>query len=292
MRFHPAVALAYVGLLVLVALLFSHPLRLAALAVVVGAGLAATGALRSWWGSLKLLWPAALLIVVLNPLVVREGATVLWHGPRLPLLGHVGVSLEALVFGLVMVLRLLLLTGAFFIYQRLVEPDDLLALVGRTLPRAGVMLALATRLVPTTAATYREVGLAQAARGVDFRGGGRMARLKHHLLLIKGLLLSSLERALDLAEAMQARAFGSGPRTAFVTHIWRPRDTAALVALAVALMLLLADLRAWSFNFYPRLDPLLAPGWWLPTLVVAGALLTPPLLELGWRRWPWLRSKI
>ncbi|MBC7104541.1 MAG: energy-coupling factor transporter transmembrane protein EcfT, partial [Firmicutes bacterium] len=225
MRFHPAVALAYVGLLVLVVLLFSHPLGLVALAVVVGAGLVAAGALRSWWGSLKLLWPAALLIVVLNPLLVREGATVLWQGPRLPLVGYIDVSLEALVFGLLMAFRLLLLTGAFLIYQRLVEPDDLLALVGRALPRAGVMLALAARLVPATAATYREVRLAQAARGVDFQGRGRLARFRHHLLLVKGLLLSSLERALDLAEAMQARAFGSGPRTAFVAHLWRPRDT-------------------------------------------------------------------
>ena len=101
------VGIAYCGALALPVFLFESPLVLAfslvALLAVgrrahVGAELARAAALAV---------PLALLVVAINPLVSQQGLTVLVDGPIVPVLGNVDVTLEALVYGAVAGLRVL-----------------------------------------------------------------------------------------------------------------------------------------------------------------------------------------
>jgi energy-coupling factor transporter transmembrane protein EcfT len=53
--------------------------------------------------------------------------------------------------------------------------------------------------------------------------------------LLSPLLASALERGLNLAEAMEARGYGSPGRTSLPRPHWRARDS-FLVALAAAIL--------------------------------------------------------
>ena len=91
---------------------------------------------------------------------------------------------------------------AFSAYALLVDHDRLVAR-GRTRRASALAVALATRLVPSL--ERDAAGLAEAVRGRGVRSTGPAA-MRGCLPLVSG----SLERATNLAEAMEARGFGTG----------------------------------------------------------------------------------
>ena len=63
------------------------------------------------------------------------------------------------------------------------------------------------------------------------RGRGvEVAGVRGHARLLSPLVAGSLERAANLAEAMEARGFGSGAPTRAPSPDWRFADYAALAA--------------------------------------------------------------
>lgn len=100
-------------------------------------------------------------------------------------------------------------------------------------PAMGVLAAL--RLVPLLAHQWRTITLARRARGLA--AGGNPVRA---VSLFSGRLFSLLVRSVRtgtlLATAMDARAFGTGPRTRARRSEWGRRDT-LLLAAAPALLL-------------------------------------------------------
>jgi energy-coupling factor transport system permease protein len=159
----------------------------------------------------------ALLFVVLTPFVEQIGTHILWSGPRIPVLGTLDVSTEELRNGLFQGLRLGAVGLAFAVYALSIDHDRLLAAAGWA-RRSTVAVALATRLVPLLERDARDLRLALRGRGVEL---GPIRQLSP-------LLAGSLERGLNLAEAMEARGYGSGPRTRAPRPPWRRLDRAAL----------------------------------------------------------------
>lgn len=144
-----------------------------------------------------------LFSALFNALTAHFGQTVLLYLPDwLPLLGG-PVTLEALVYGL---LNGLVLTGFFLAWTVLfvaVPTQALIRLIPRAFYPAGVVLSIAVAFVPTTFVQFQQIREAQAMRGHRVRG------LRDGLPLVMPLLVGGLERALQLAEAMTARGFGS-----------------------------------------------------------------------------------
>jgi energy-coupling factor transport system permease protein len=166
----------------------------------------------------------ALLFVVLTPFVEVIGTHVLWTGPTIPVLGTLDISTEELRNGLFQGLRLGAIGLAFAVYALSIDHDRLLAAAGWA-RRSTVAVALATRLVPLLERDARDLRLTLRGRGVEL---GPIRQLSP-------LLAGSLERGLNLAEAMEARGFGSSGRTRAPRPPWTVLDRAALVA-AVAIV--------------------------------------------------------
>ncbi len=166
----------------------------------------------------------ALLFVVITPFVEVVGTHVLWTGPTIPVLGTLDVSTEELRNGLFQGLRLAAVGLAFAVYALLLDHDRLLASAGWA-RRSTLAVALATRLVPLLERDARDLRVALRGRGVEL---GPMRRLSP-------LLAGSLERGLNLAEAMEARGYGTPVRTRAPRPPWCALDYAALV-MAVAIV--------------------------------------------------------
>jgi energy-coupling factor transport system permease protein len=166
----------------------------------------------------------ALLFVAITPFVEVIGTHVLWSGPTIPVLGTLDVSTEELRNGLFQGLRLAAVGLAFAVYALLLDHDRLLASAGWA-RRSTVAVALATRLVPLLERDARDLRVALRGRGVEL---GPMRQLSP-------LLAGSLERGLNLAEAMEARGYGRSGRTRAPLPPWRTLDRLALVA-AVAVV--------------------------------------------------------
>jgi energy-coupling factor transporter transmembrane protein EcfT len=168
---------------------------------------------------------SGLAIVLVTPFVETIGSHPLWTGPTVPVLGTLDVTREELRNGLFQGLRLTAVALAFAAYALLLDHDRLVRSAGFA-RRSVLAVALATRLVPTL--ERDAAGLVEALRGRGVEVSGLRGRAR----LLSPLLGGSLERALNLAEAMEARGFGRPGATRASSPRWTALDRSALAAAA------------------------------------------------------------
>ena len=172
---------------------------------------------------------SGLAVFVVTPFVSQIGYHVLWSGPTVPVLGTLDVTREELRIGLFQGLRLSAVALAFAAYALLLDHDRLVQSAGFA-RRSVLAVALATRLVPTL--ERDAAGLTESLRG----RGVEMAGARGRATLLSPLLAGSLERALNLAEAMEARGYGRPGATRAPRPAWTAVDRAGVTlgALLVA----------------------------------------------------------
>jgi energy-coupling factor transport system permease protein len=167
-------------------------------------------------------------VFLFSPFLHVEGTSVLWSGPTVPVLGALDVTSEELELAALNGLRLTALGLAFTAYALLLDHDRLVSAASFA-RRSALAVALATRLVPTLERDAAGLRDALRGRGVVVSGA------RGHARLLSPLVAGSLERASNLAEAMEARGFGRAGATRAPRPGWSGADRAA-VALAVALV--------------------------------------------------------
>lgn len=138
-----------------------------------------------------------------------RGATVLLTLPLLTLPDWLGglvlggaITAEALAWGATRGLSIWTLLVVFGTFNALVDHYRLLRLTPRSLFHAGLAVTIAVAFVPSVLRASSEIVEAQRARG------HRFGKLHTWLPLIAPLLAGSLEKAVQLAEALDARGYG------------------------------------------------------------------------------------
>jgi energy-coupling factor transport system permease protein len=264
---------AYCAALAACALAFEHPLVLAAVALAALGAAAAARVGREVARTARFTLPLALLVALVNPFVVREGLTVFARLGSVPVLGELDLTVEAVVFGLVLGARVVVVVLCCALFTAAVDPDEVLRLFRRVSFRSALTAALATRLVPVLARDARRMADAQATRG---RGApGRVA-------LLRAVTTGALDRAIDVAATLEVRGYAGrpparGPREPVGRH-----DLAVGAAAAALVALLVAARVAGiaTFAAYPSLSAPVGPA----ELVLAAGLLTTALLPFLDRR--------
>ncbi|MQL51922.1 energy-coupling factor transporter transmembrane protein EcfT [Desulfofundulus thermobenzoicus] len=293
--FHPATVLVYLLVLLILSLIYDHPLYLLALFLLLALLIREVDGLDAWEGFLKAGVFLMLVVMMVNPLVIRAGKTIIWHGPAVPFLGKLDISMEAVYFGAASSLRLLVIISIFCLYNLMINPDKILNLFSGVAGKSVLVMTLATRLFPTMVRDLQRIREVQQLRGVDFDTGNLWQRAKKYSGLYNVLLLSSLEGAMEIAESMQARAFGSGRRSVYSRNILRPRDFFCLGGSLLALLAAVWGLRYGygRYSFYPEADFLIKDGTTLAVLFIVLFYLSVPLiLSKGWKHCRFLKSKI
>jgi energy-coupling factor transport system permease protein len=134
------------------------------------------------------------------------------------------VTQESILFATSMSLRLFLSIAAFSILTFTVHPDDLLKILSRFGVKTMTGLSIATRMYPTIAADSGSIEDAMKARGVEFDKGSIIAKAKVRAPVMMPLLLNSMDRSMEIAEAMEARGFGARRRTSYYDPVISRRE--------------------------------------------------------------------
>lgn len=215
---------------------------------------------------------ASLLTVGFNFLLSHTGDTVLVTAPSwLPVLGG-PLTLEAAAYGVDIALGLAACIAAGVSLSLIVEPYQLVDSLPAALSRTAAALGAAMSLVPRLGQSFVAVREAQQMRGWRARG------LRSWSAVVVPSVLTTIEGSVLLAEAMEARAFGSGRRTAQAGSGWKLSDLAITAASLLAVTGFVAAIclgQVPSWQPYPSLT-LPALNWW-PALCCL-LLFTPALL--------------
>jgi energy-coupling factor transport system permease protein len=201
--------------------------------------------------ALRPVWPFMLLIVVIQlfffPGWGQAGCEVLWQWAFLKIttcsVQLAAVSLARFVALMLLINLLSLSTSMNEIIHGTEYLFRPLAYIGLPAHELSLVLAIALRFVPLLAEETERIMKAQAARGADFGRGrwGFVQRIRRMLPLLIPLFVTSLDRAEDLAIAMEARCYtGSRGRTHWVQLKAGLHDYVALtLAVLVSAMLIL-----------------------------------------------------
>lgn len=257
-------AIAYLASFVVLAFVFSNPIVLVATGCGVAVAGLAAGARAALWASLRWGLTLAILVIAVNGLVTHRGETVLVRGFELPVLGALDVTLEALVAGGVLALRIVIVVMAFAVYSACVDPDRVLRLLRPVAGRSALTASLIARLVPVAAADHVRLAEAAALRGPAAAPVGRAA-------LARRLVAGSLDRAVDVAATLELRGYGRPAPRAGVGPVRRSRHDGRFASTGIALAAAALAARiagAGGFEAYPSL----ALDADLATLVLAAAI--------------------
>jgi energy-coupling factor transport system permease protein len=267
----------WAGTLTAATLVLYHPLVLLALLAAVLCAGAGAGVARLLARSMRTAAIVWLPIVAVNVLVSREGLTVFARLGDLGPFGQGDLTLEAVVFGSVIALKVMLLILITTLASLTVDPDELLRILRRLSFRSALTASLATRMIPVLAADAQRLAEAQRTRP-----GGAPAGARARVALLRAVVGGSLDRAMDVAATLEIRGFATARRAPRIRRPWSRHDIAFLLsAAAIAVVAVFARLTgAARFDAYPEIHAPIDVG----TIIVCSALLAAALLPFADRR--------
>ncbi|HXB65273.1 MAG TPA: energy-coupling factor transporter transmembrane component T [Solirubrobacteraceae bacterium] len=263
--------------LVTAALLLFHPLALIALALALLAAGWGAGVGRALASSLRMAAIWAIPIVLINVLVTREGLTVFARLGNLGPFGQGDLTVEALVYGAVIALKITVLVLATALCSLCIDPDALLRICRRLGFRSALTASLAVRMIPVLAADAQRIADAQRTRPDGAPGRRATGGARARVALIAAVLTGSLDRAMDVAATLELRGFATAPRAPRLSRPWSRHDLAfAASAAAILALALLARLGgAARFSAYPLVHAPVTPALLALCAALGLAILLP-----------------
>jgi energy-coupling factor transport system permease protein len=218
---------------------------------------------------------AGLIAITVTTLASHTGDHAFLNLPAgIPVVGG-PLTIEAVLFGASTGVGIAAAVLAAAPLSLVLAPHSLVDALPSAFARTGAAIGTALNLIPGIARSATEIRDAQRMRG------WRPRRVREWPDLAVPIVLTALEGSITLAEAMEARGYGSGPRTHYRDAVWTRSDVAVcVVAPAAALAFVLLRVAGVIGDWYPF------PDVSVPPVSVAGvacclALAIPVLV---WRR--------
>jgi len=242
----PRVKFFFVCVLFVVAVMFIQLLPLLVLFFVPIPFVLVAGVKREWIRSLKGASMLAFIIFFFNFVfnyIYNEY-------PKIP-------SASLIEYSVAMTLRFVVMVETFSVFFLTTSPD----LLGLALEQSRVpyefcfAFTTAVRFVPVLAEEAQTIMDAQKSRGLELERGNFLKRIRNYIPILIPLIVSAIRRSLELAEAMESRAWGATEKRTNL-YVLKLRSTDYALALISILALVLAIL-VWRFIPIPTLNTLL-----------------------------------
>lgn len=140
---------------------------------------------------------------------------------------------------LAMTLRFVVLVESFSVFFLTTSPDHLgLALEQTKVPyEFAFAFTTAVRFVPVLAEEAQTIMDAQKARGLELEKGGLLKRIRNYIPVLIPLIVSAIRRSLELAEAMESRAWGATKKRTNLYLLKLQKGDYALLIITIIVLL-------------------------------------------------------
>ena len=137
-----------------------------------------------------------------------------------------------------MTLRFVVLVESFSVFFLTTSPDHLgLALEQSRVPyEFAFAFTTAVRFVPVLAEEAQTIMDAQKARGLELEKGNLLKRIRNYIPVLIPLIVSAIRRSLELAEAMESRAWGASKKRTNLYALRLHKGDFALLAITAIIL--------------------------------------------------------
>lgn len=144
-------------------------------------------------------------------------------------------------------LRFVVLVESFSVFFLTTSPDHLgLALEQSHVPYEFCFaFTTAVRFVPVLAEEAQTIMDAQKARGLELEKGNFMKRIRNYIPILIPLIVSAIRRSLELAEAMESRAWGAIKKRTNLYELKVKKGDYILLMLTVAIVIVAIYVRLY-----------------------------------------------
>lgn len=273
---HPGVYLLYYFIMVLFAFIFSDPYFVVTFLALILVLITLQGVSSELKNILKFYIPLSILILILNPLLNRTGA----H--KIYLWSNFFVTYEAIAYGVLMTLALLIVILVFSSYNRSVSYQEMLYIFSKKFPIISMIIVMALRFIPLINSRAIEVqklnnlknnGIEMEIAGDEIDDSNRVdldqfnsnintdydsklvnklksnrrvaAIIKEAKTLgkIMGITVSwSLEESMFTAKSMKARGYNATERTSYLSYKFGNADYAFIALIIVTVGIIIVGL--------------------------------------------------
>lgn len=238
----PRIKFVYVCTIFVIAILYGELIPLIVLFVMQIPFVILAGVKREWFRSMRGAIFLASIIFLTNFIFAYFGGRALT---------------ESLEGASAMTLRFIVLVESFSIFFLTTSPDHL----GLALEQAHVpyefcfAFTTAVRFVPVLAEEAQTIMDAQKARGLELERGNFLKRIRNYIPILIPLIVSAIRRSLELAEAMESRAWGATKKRTNLYVLKMHRGDMILIALTILILAVAIYVRL--FFKIPSLNQLL-----------------------------------
>ena len=251
---HPASYIIYYLILIIFAFLFNNPYYIISFLICITILIALQGIRGEFKNLIKFFIPMALLIVILNPLVSHMGVTQIY------IIGNFSVTLEALIYGILMSLTLLIILLIFASYNSAVSYQEMLYIFSKKFPHISMIIIMALRFIPLLNYRLAEVNkifrFKEKNSNIETKEETKVDKIKNMTEMLAVVISYSLEESMLTAKSMKARGYGIAKRTSYLSFKFRKIDYYfMLIVMASSLICIIGLMQGQGrIEIYPQLN--------------------------------------
>ncbi len=202
----------------------------------------------------------AFFIFILNILLNNNGSTIIFTiYTGIPFFTYILITLETLLYSIITIFQLFLIMYMFALMNIIINPDDLMkCFIKLKMPYVMTLLmTLSLRFFPLLTKDLEEISDVQRSRGFELDKGNWITRINNKMVLLLPLLTNSLERSIQVSEALESRAFGISKKNVFFNEISFKKIDYFIIIINIFIlfwMIVSAVMKFGLFDIYPTIS--------------------------------------
>lgn len=162
--------------------------------------------------------PFSIVTITINLVFSQQGQTIIFH------LGTRVITLEALLYSVMLSLKLLSVIYLFQILGIMINSDRAVSYFSGVMPKSTLMIMISFKLFPNMKKRIASLKEIYSIRGVNFEVKGTKDKVKSYISVLSILLEDSLEKSFDIGEAAYVRGFLSSKRSVYDRQSFKSMD--------------------------------------------------------------------
>ncbi len=229
---HPGLHILYYLILVMFAMLYTDVYYLATFIILLLVLFYFEKILSNIKNMLKLYIPLALLVMILNPSCNYNGET------KIYLIGNFFITLEAVVFGIILAISLLLIIMILISFNEEISYQEMLYIISKKFPNTALVIIMSLRYIPLITNRLKEFIKINKLDEENKHDLSKFelfkSKIDHAGKSFGGVVAWSLEESMLTAKSMKARGYGIAKRTNYLSFNFNKVDYAFIIVILIA----------------------------------------------------------